>query len=84
MIWFASKPRISCCPGNLGFCFENWKSDWLNHSPIDALTAIQVGARSRTCAERIKWRYRPNPTWVAETASRSPCRVRDAEPIDQE
>ena len=56
VIWLASKPRISCCSGNVGLGFENWKSDWLNQSPIEALTAIQVGARSRTCADRHELR----------------------------
>ena len=53
VIWLASKPAIRRWSGNFGFAFENWKSDWLNHRPMLALTAIQVGARSRTCDDRM-------------------------------
>ena len=53
VIWLASKPRIRNWSGKSGFGFENWKSDWLNHSPMLALRAIQVGASRRTCDDRI-------------------------------
>ena len=58
-IWTALKPRIRDWSGNFGFAWANWKIDWLNHSPIDALTAIHVGASSQTCEVRISWTYRP-------------------------
>ena len=46
-IWPGWKPWCSVCSGNRGSTLENWKIDWLNHSPIEALTAIHVGARSQ-------------------------------------
>ena len=52
----ASKPCIRNWSGKRGFACENWKSDWLNHSPIEALTAIQVGASSQTWEERRRSR----------------------------
>ena len=51
-IWIGVKPRAGAWSGNRGSSRENWKIDWLNHSPIEALTAIQVGASSQTCDER--------------------------------
>ena len=56
VISLASKPRMSTWSGNFGFACENWNSDWLNQSPIEALTAIQVGASRRTCADRTSSR----------------------------
>ena len=47
-IWTAVKPCIRNWSGKRGSSLANWKIDWLNHSPIDALTAIQVGASSHT------------------------------------
>ena len=51
-IWPGLKPCRRTGPGSAGRAFENWKIDWLNHSPIAAFTAIQVGARSHTCEVR--------------------------------
>ena len=48
VIWIALNPRIRAWSGKAGFSLANWKIDWLNHSPIDALTAIHVGASSQT------------------------------------
>ncbi len=44
----ALKPCRRNWSGKRGSAFENWKMDWLNQSPIEALTAIQVGASSQT------------------------------------
>ena len=44
VISLARNPRISTWSGNAGFALANWNSDWLIHSPIEALMAIQVGA----------------------------------------
>jgi hypothetical protein len=52
----ALKPRIRRCSGKSGLACANWKIDWLNHSPIDALTAIQVGASNQTCELRRRSR----------------------------
>ncbi len=71
-IWTALKPRISDWSGKSGFACANWKIDWLNHSPIDALTAIQVGARSQTWELRSSSRYRPKPTCADRAALASP------------
>ena len=49
VIWFGVEARISSWSGNGGFGRWNWNSDWLNHRPMAALTAIHVGARSQTC-----------------------------------
>ena len=56
MIWLAVKPPISTWSGKLGSPLASWKIDWLNHRPIAALTAIQVGASSQTCDVRISSR----------------------------
>ena len=48
-IWIGDEARASGPGrGSAGSAFANWKIDWLNHRPIDALTAIQVGASSQT------------------------------------
>ncbi len=65
-------PPIRTWSGNSGFALANWKIDWLNHRPIDALTAIHVGASSQTCALRVSSTYRRSPTCGALTAADSP------------
>ena len=56
VIWLAVKPPISTWSGNLGSPFASWKNDWLSHTPIAALSAIQVGASSQTCDVRMSSR----------------------------
>ena len=56
VIWLAVKPPISSCSGNFGLPLASWKTDWLSHTPMAALTAIQVGASSHTCDVRMRSR----------------------------
>ena len=56
VIWFAVKPAIRAWSGNRGSPFASWKTDWLSHTPMAALTAIQVGASSHTCDVRMSSR----------------------------
>ena len=82
-IWLASKPRIRRWSGKRGFACENWKSDWLDHRPIAALTAIQVGASSRTCDDRISVAVAGEPDVRRRDRLGLAGRVLDAEPVDQ-
>ena len=61
-IWIGLKPWSRNWSGKRGSAFENWKIDWLNHRPIEAFTAIQVGASSQTCELRSKTPYRRQST----------------------
>ena len=61
VIWIGANPRSRNWSGKRGSAFENWKIDWPNHSPIEALTAIQVGASSRTYSFVMIDLYRARP-----------------------
>ena len=52
LICHGSNPPCSSWSGCSGFAAVSWKIDWLSHRPIDALTAIQVGASNQTCELR--------------------------------
>src|SRR5919109_2948921 len=67
-----SNPLIRTWSGNSGLAWANWKIDWLNQRPIEALTAIHVGASSQTCALRVSSTYRRSPTCGALIAVDSP------------
>ena len=50
VIWFGSKPCMQDLVGEVaGSAFENWKSDWLNHSPIEALIGDPGRRQQQTC-----------------------------------
>ena len=72
VIWLASKPRHQALIGESGFAWENWKSDWLNHNPMLALSAIQVGASSEDVRRADQREVAVTPTWGDATASTSP------------
>ena len=56
VIWLAVNPPMRTWSGNRGSPFASWKTDWLSHTPMAALIAIQVGASSQTCDVRMSSR----------------------------
>ncbi len=84
MIWLAVKPDISAWSGNLGSPLASWKNDWLSHTPIDALRAIQVGASSQTCEVRMSSQVAAEPDVLAGHCLGLAGRVLHAELVDEE